>query len=163
VRVTARKRACRGRRAFVCYRAFVRYALLPRGIASDALATLTGQTAGVQAGAIKQLITFSMRTYGIGPAEGTRDSLPRGVPRWFRFQHTKAYIYLLAFLDRRSDVVPEELQADYRATLKLVPPLAEEFCNASCMPRVRGRVRLTPNAPVSSPGSFMCASACCCR
>lgn len=66
----------------------------------------------------------------------------------------RAYLLLLAHLDRDPTAVPPELQADMRETLRLVPILCEEFVKASTSPRNRMmRVRALSVTHTGYPGT----------
>jgi hypothetical protein len=60
-------------------------------------------------------------------------------PKWWASspQIVRTFMFVVAYLDRREDLVPPEFKQDYLATLRLLPIMSEEFVKASVLPRNR--------------------------
>jgi hypothetical protein len=86
----------------------------------------------VQKAAFRDFSQAMMRTYDVAR-----------MPKWWRPEIIRTYFFLIAYLDRNTAVVPDELKKDLDETLRLTAILCEEFVKACVVPRNRfRRVRL---------------------
>jgi hypothetical protein len=71
-------------------------------------------------------------------------------PKWWRPEMIRTYLFIVASLDRKADLVPHALRGDFTETLRLLPVMAEELVKASIAPRrPLMRVRATRHPPHS--------------
>jgi hypothetical protein len=58
-------------------------------------------------------------------------------PKWWRPEMLRTFLFITAYLDRRSDLVPAALVPDLNETLRLLPIMCEEFAKAAIAARNR--------------------------
>ena len=59
------------------------------------------------------------------------------LPKWWRPEILRAYLFILSYVTRSSDEVPAVMLPEYKETLRLLPILCEEFVKASAAARNR--------------------------
>jgi hypothetical protein len=58
-------------------------------------------------------------------------------PKWWTLEMLRSYLFVVAYLNRREDLVPSILKEQYSATLRLLPIMSDEFVKACTAPRNR--------------------------
>ena len=73
------------------------------------------------------------------------------MPKWWRPEILRSYFFLIAYLDRNTALVPQDLKKDLDETLRLTIILCEEFVKAAVVPRNRFRRVCPPQPPLLFP------------